>query len=113
MDPEDGSRGMGTEIRVRRWEPDGGSPARKGLQMTWDFTTDPEFAEKLEWMDSFVRDEVEPLDLVWGDKTFHPLDDKLRKVVDPLKQRVREEGLWACHLGPELGGSGYGQVKLS
>jgi acyl-CoA dehydrogenase len=21
-------------------------------------------------------------------------------------------GLWACHLGPELGGQGYGQVKL-
>ena len=80
--------------------------------MGWDFTTDPEF-QKLEWMDAFVRDEVEPLDLVWGDRTFHPLDDKLRKVVDPLKQRVREKGLWACHLGPELGGSGYGQVKLS
>jgi acyl-CoA dehydrogenase len=60
--------------------------------MAWDFTTDPEFAEKLEWMDAFVRDEVEPLDLVWGDKTFHPLDDKLRKVVDPLKQQVRERG---------------------
>jgi acyl-CoA dehydrogenase len=82
-------------------------------QMAWDFTTEPEFAEKLEWMDSFVRDEVEPLDLVWGDRTFHPLDDTLRKVVGPLKQRVRAEGLWACHLGPELGGSGYGQVKLA
>ncbi len=81
--------------------------------MAWDFTTDPEFAEKLEWMDQFVTDEVEPLDLVWGDRTFHPLDDKLREIVDPLKQRVREQGLWACHLGPELGGSGYGQVKLS
>ena len=74
--------------------------------MAWDFTTEPEFAAKLEWMDAFVRDEVEPLDLVWGDKTFHPLDDTLRKVVDPLKQQVREQGLWACHLGPELGGIG-------
>src|SRR5690606_25613608 len=25
---------------------------------------------------------------------------------------VREQGLWACHLGAELGGLGYGQVKL-
>jgi len=50
---------------------------------------------------------------LWGDRTFHPLDDKLRKIVDPLKQRVRDEKLWACHLGPELGGEGYGQVKLS
>ena len=35
--------------------------------MAWDFTTEPEFQEKLDWMDGFVRDEVEPLDLVWGD----------------------------------------------
>ena len=81
--------------------------------MAWDFTTEPDFAAKLEWMDSFVSEEVEPLDLVWGDRTFHPLDDTLRKVVDPLKQQVREQGLWACHLGPELGGTGYGQVKLA
>ncbi len=73
----------------------------------------PSSPTKLEWMDSFVSEEVEPLDLVWGDKTFHPLDDTLRKVVDPLKQQVRDQGLWACHLGPELGGTGYGQVKLA
>jgi acyl-CoA dehydrogenase len=30
-----------------------------------------------------------------------------------LKQQVRDRGLWACHLGPELGGQGYGQVKLA
>ena len=30
----------------------------------------------------------------------------------PLKRIVREQGLWACHLGPELGGAGYGQLKL-
>ncbi|HTT87282.1 MAG TPA: acyl-CoA dehydrogenase family protein [Acidimicrobiales bacterium] len=81
--------------------------------MAWDFETEPEFQEKLDWMDGFVRDEVEPLDLVWGGRAFHPLDDTLRKVVDPLKQQVRDRGLWACHLGPELGGEGYGQVKLS
>ena len=81
--------------------------------MGWEFSTDPEFQAKLDWTDAFVREEVEPLDLLWGDRTFHPLDDKLRKIVDPLKQRVRDEKLWACHLGPELGGEGYGQVKLS
>ena len=31
--------------------------------MAWDFETDPEFQEKLDWADEFVRDEVEPLDL--------------------------------------------------
>ena len=81
--------------------------------MGWDFSTEPEFQAKLDWMDAFVRDEVEPLDLVWGDRTFHPLDDTLRAVVDPLKELVRAQKLWACHLGPELGGEGYGQVKLS
>ena len=43
---------------------------------------------------------------------FTPLDDRLRKVIDPLKQQVRDQGLWATHLGPELGGQGYGQLKL-
>src|SRR5580658_6008929 len=81
--------------------------------MAWDFTTEPEFQEKLDWMDACVRDEIEPLVLVWGGKAFHPLSDNLRKLVDPRKQQVREKGLWACHLGPELGGEGYGQLKLS
>ena len=36
--------------------------------MAWDFSTEPEFEEKLEWMRGFVRDEVfplEPLDLTY------------------------------------------------
>jgi len=81
--------------------------------LAWDFSTEPEFQAKLDWMDAFVREEVEPLDLLWGDRTFHPLDDPLRAIVDPLKQQVRDHKLWACHLGPELGGEGYGQLKLS
>ena len=81
--------------------------------MAWDFSTEPEFQEKLDWMAGFVRTEIEPLDLLWGDWVFHPLDEQRRKVVDPLKEEVRRRGLWACHLGPELGGEGYGQVKLS
>ena len=81
--------------------------------MAWDFETDPEFQEKLDWADNFVRAEIEPLDLVWPDLVFTPLDDTLRKVVDPLKQEVRRQKLWATHLGPELGGEGYGQLKLA
>ncbi|HXX89695.1 MAG TPA: acyl-CoA dehydrogenase family protein [Acidimicrobiales bacterium] len=81
--------------------------------MAWDFETEPEFQAKLDWADAFVRDEVEPLDLVWGGLEFTPLDDTRRKVVDPLKQEVRHQRLWATHLGPELGGEGYGQLKLS
>jgi len=81
--------------------------------MSWDFETEPAYQAKLDWADSFVREEVEPLDLVWPDRVFTPLDEKLRSVVDPLKQQVRDRGLWATHLRPELGGQGYGQLKLS
>ena len=34
------------------------------------------------------------------------------KLIRPLQQRVKDQGLWACHLGPELGGQGFGQVML-
>jgi len=81
--------------------------------MAWDFDTDPEFQEKLDWVAQFVREEVEPLDLVWPYDNYKPLDDEHRRIVDPLKQRVREQGLWACHLEPALGGQGYGQLKLA
>jgi acyl-CoA dehydrogenase len=81
--------------------------------MAWDFETDPEFQEQLDWVDGFVRAEIEPLDLVWGGLAFTPLDETRRKVVDPLKDEVRRRGLWATHLGPELGGQGHGQLKLA
>jgi acyl-CoA dehydrogenase len=81
--------------------------------MAWDFETEPEFQEKLDWADRFVREEIEPLDLVFPDLQFTPPAPELRKVIDPLKQQVRDHDLWAPHLGPELGGKGYGQLKLS
>jgi acyl-CoA dehydrogenase len=80
--------------------------------MSWDFSTDPEYQEKLDWADAFVREEVEPLDLIWPDRVFTPPSENVRKVIDPLKQAVREHGLWATHLEPELGGQGHGAVKL-
>ena len=46
---------------------------------------------------------------------LHPADVKNTKrnaLVRPLQEQVKAKGLWACHLGPELGGQGYGQVKL-
>jgi acyl-CoA dehydrogenase len=81
--------------------------------VSWDFSTEPEFQAKLDWADAFVREEVEPLDALWGGLEYTPPDATLRTVVDPLKQQVREQRLWAPHLGPELGGQGYGQLKLS
>jgi acyl-CoA dehydrogenase len=81
--------------------------------MAWDFRTDPEYQEQLDWVDTFVREEVEPLDLVFPDLQFVPLDEHRRRAIDPLKDEVRRRGLWATHLGPELGGQGYGQLKLA
>src|SRR6266478_961757 len=80
--------------------------------MAWDFETDPAYQKLLDWADEFVRDEVEPLDLVLGDP-YDKTDPRVMAIVRPLQDRVREQGLWACHLGPELGGRGYGQVKLA
>ena len=81
--------------------------------MSWDFETDPEFQAKLDWADTFVREEVEPLDLVWPGIQFTPLEGGRRDAILPLKQQVREQKLWGTHLTPELGGQGYGQVKLA
>ena len=74
--------------------------------MAWDFSTEPEFEEKLEWMRGFVREEVFPLEAL--DLT----EDQLPAAVGPLQEEVRRQGLWAAHLPPELGGMGFGQVRL-
>ncbi|HMC40241.1 MAG TPA: acyl-CoA dehydrogenase family protein [Acidimicrobiales bacterium] len=81
--------------------------------MAWDFETDHDYQEKLDWADEFVRNEVEPLDYLFPHLQYVPLDDTRRKVVDPLKEEVRAQDLWATHLGPELGGQGFGQLKLA
>jgi len=80
--------------------------------MSWDFETDPAFQKELDWVDNFVREEVEPLDYVLG-SPYNVQSPRYQRLVRPLQQQVREHKLWACHLGPELGGPGYGQVKLA
>ena len=80
--------------------------------MTWHFETDPEFQEQLDWIDDFVREEIEPLDFIITSP--YDLTDPVRnEIIKPLQQQVQERELWACHLGPDLGGPGYGQVKLA
>src|SRR3954453_22564008 len=81
--------------------------------MGWDFETDPEYQKKLDWADEFVREQVEPLDYLFPHKQFDPMTDEMRKIIDPLKDEVRANDLWATHLGPDLGGQGYGQLKLA
>ena len=80
--------------------------------MPWDFETDPAFQTELDWVNAFVREEVEPLDHVLG-SPWNIHDPRFATLVRPLQRIVKERSLWACHLGPELGGRGYGQVKLA
>ena len=80
--------------------------------MAWGFETEPEFQRELDWIDAFVREEIEPLDLVLGD-VYDVTEPRAQKVLPPLKEQVKKRGFWACHLGPELGGPGYGQLKLA
>ena len=83
--------------------------------MAIDFSVEPEFQARLDWMDRFVTEEVEPLDLYFRD-TVSPFDRTnatANALVRPLQRQVQGQDLWACHLGPELGGPGYGQVKLA
>nr|WP_315184664.1 acyl-CoA dehydrogenase family protein [uncultured Albidiferax sp.] len=80
--------------------------------MSWDFETDPEFQRELDWIAQFVQEEVEPLEHVLG-SPWNIHDPLFTLLVKPLQQQVKDRKLWACHLGPELGGPGYGQVKLA
>ena len=83
--------------------------------MAIDFDIEPEFAEKLAWVREFVETEIEPLDLYFAGRVspYDKANEEAMRLVRPLQQRVRDEGLWACHMGPELGGKGFGQVRLA
>src|SRR3954453_16554128 len=76
--------------------------------MAWDFSTEPEFEAQLAWMRDFVREEIWPIETVGDEITQAQLD----AIYAPLHDQVKERGLWAAHLPPDLGGQGFGQVKL-
>ncbi len=80
-----------------------------------NFDIDPQFADQLDWVRAFVADEIEPLDVLLGSEEViydksHPVH---ADVIRPLQKRVRDHGMWSCHLTPEMGGQGYGQVRLA
>ena len=62
--------------------------------MAWDFSTEPEFQEQLDWVEQFCREEIEPLELVFPFAVYMR-DPKMKALVDPLKAKVKEKGLWA------------------
>jgi acyl-CoA dehydrogenase len=76
--------------------------------MSWDFQTEPEFQVQLDWMAELVREEIWPLEAIWHELGLAGL----MRALAPVQERVKERGLWAAHLPPELGGQGMGQVRL-
>ena len=87
--------------------------------MTIDFSVEPEFQEQIDWVEKLVTEEIEPLDQfmsVGNDKNGKSLDadgwNAIRAYIKNLQNKVKAQGLWGFHLGPDLGGPGLGQVKL-
>jgi acyl-CoA dehydrogenase len=75
--------------------------------VTIDFSVEPEYQRKLDWAAAFIREWVEPLEVLQLDEAV------FNQIVRDLQKQVKAQGLWATHLPPELGGQGYGQVKLA
>ena len=77
--------------------------------MAWDFSTEPAFQQQLDWMRTFVDEEIIPLELI----SRHLPQPQLDALLKPFKQKVKDAHLWAAHLGPEDGGQGMGQLHLA
>jgi len=75
----------------------------------WDFETDVEFQEHLDWMRDLIDTEIIPLEPLMGEVPAA----ELIAVRDHLRQRVKDRGLWGAFLDPALGGMGLGQLKLA
>jgi len=92
-----------------------GQPAGAGAEsvaMAWDFSTDPDFQKKLHWVEEFCKEEVEPLEFVFPYAVRSP-DPRVKAYVRGLQQQIKDQGLWALFLDEELGGPGFGQLKLA
>jgi acyl-CoA dehydrogenase len=77
--------------------------------MAWDFETEPEFQEQLDWMREFIDTQIQPLEPILDEV---PLDER-NQVLEHLRQQVKDRGLWGAFLDPKLGGQGFGQLKLA
>jgi len=87
--------------------------------MAWDFSTEPEWQAELDWIEQFCREEIEPFILAFpfanevGRHDDGRLPAKVREHLDGLKQRVKDRGLWGIFLDKDIGGPGFGQLKLA
>jgi alkylation response protein AidB-like acyl-CoA dehydrogenase len=93
----------------------GSTPFPEGESMAWDFSTESEWQEQLDWIEQFCRTEIEPFVLafpyaIWS-RSHLPAG--LKDHLDGLKQQVKDRGLWGIFLDKEIGGPGFGQLKLA
>ena len=61
---------------------------RREQHMAWDFSTDPDWAEQLAWVNEFVRNECEPIDLIV--KESHDLERPGSAGADPAAAADRQ-----------------------
>ena len=80
--------------------------------MAWDFSTEPDFQSKLDWVEAFCKEEIEPLEYVFPYAVRSP-DPHVKAYVRGLQQQIKDQRLWAIFLDKELGGPGFGQLKLA
>src|SRR4029078_8844033 len=86
---------------TREQGPSGPSERRARVPtMAWDFETEPDFQEKLDWMREVPDRELLPLETIEYDVP----NEQWAQLTNPLKAEVKRQGLWACHLDRELGG---------
>jgi acyl-CoA dehydrogenase len=71
-----------------------------------DFTIPPELADVQRRVQEFVREVVLPGEVKVDDDTFE-------RVVEELRAKAREAGLWNPHLGPQWGGLGLGALGMA
>jgi acyl-CoA dehydrogenase len=71
-----------------------------------DFTIPPELEELRAKVAAFVGDEVLPAEAGLA-------EDDLELVLEPLRKRAREAGLWTPHLPPKWGGLGVGPLGMA
>ena len=77
--------------------------------MGWDFQTDPEFQEKLDWVEQLCKEKIEPLDYVFP-YAIRSTNPKVKALAREIQDEIKAQGLWAIFLDEELGGPGFGQL---
>ena len=75
-----------------------------------DFRIEPELQAKLDWMATFVREECEPMDMLFPGHgaPYDVANAESRAAIKPLQDEVRKRGLWTAS---ESGAGGWGGCR--